>query len=112
MNDCKFVGNLAEDIKVTTVKLPNDGTSKSKGTIKLAVNDFNRKPLCIEFTVWGKTAENAAKYLKKGMPAVIKAHTDNNDYEKNGVKVHSYEFTADEVEFISSKKPENSNKTN
>lgn len=108
MNDCKFVGNLTEDVKLSSVKL-NDGTSKSKGTIKLALNDYGREPAFIEITVWGTSAENCAKYLKKGMPVAITAYAENNNYEKDGIKIYSYKFTADRVEFIKSDKAQKVN---
>lgn len=102
MNNCCFVGNLTEDIKLTTVKV-QDGT-KTKGTLKLAVNDYGNDPTFIEVTLWEKTAENCAKYLKKGMPVSVRAHVENNNYEKNGVKIYTYQFVGESVEFISSPK--------
>ncbi len=108
MNDCKFVGNLTEDIKLSSVKL-NDGTSKSKGTIKLALNDYGRQSTFIDIAVWGATAENCSKYLKKGMPVAVTAYVENNNYEKGGTKIYSYQFTADKVEFIKSEKAQKDN---
>lgn len=108
MNNCSFVGNLTEDVKTTTVQV-KDGTSITKGTMKLAVNNFGCEPAFIEFTLWEKTAENCAKYLKKGNAAAVVAHVENNNYEKNGVKIYGYQFVADSVQFISVPRVEKEN---
>lgn len=106
MNSCNFVGNLTEDVKLTTVNCA-DGTTKSKAIIKLAVNGKGDKPLFIDIATWGKLAENCSKYLKKGSPAAINAEVENNDYEKDGNKIYTYQFTAKTVDFISAGKKAN-----
>lgn len=105
MNNCGFVGNLTDDIKLSTVQV-KDGTSITKGIMKLAVDSFGCEPAFIEFTLWDKKAENCAKYLKKGNAAAVVAHVENNNYEKNGVKIYGYQFVADSVKFISAPKNE------
>lgn len=104
MNSCNFVGNLTEDVKLTSVNCA-DGT-KSKAIIKLAVNGIGDKALFIDIATWGKLAENCSKYLKKGSPVAVSASVENNNYEKDGNKIYTYQFTANDVTFISGgKKP-------
>ncbi len=110
MNQCNFLGNLTHDVELTEVKV-NEGV-KSKGTLKMALNSGADKTTFVEVTVWGKTAENAAKYLNKGSPVRVTAQLKHNDYEKDGVKHYGYEFVADDVEYVSGGKgkPDSENK--
>ena len=103
MNQCNFVGNLTHDVELTEVKVKEEGV-KSKGTLKIALNSSADRTTFIEITLWGKLAENCAKFRKKGDPVRVTAHVENNDYEKDGVKHYTYQFTADDVEFISTGK--------
>lgn len=106
MNNCNFAGNLTDDIKIVKVDC-KDGTPKSKAIIKLAVKNSHGTTTFIEFTVWGAQAENAAKFLKKGSAVAIIAEAENNTYEKDGIKVYTYQFTAKEITYLSSAKTEN-----
>lgn len=102
MNQCNFLGNLTHDVELSEVQVKEGVTSK--GTLRLALNTAADKTTFIDVTVWGKTAENAAKYLKKGNPVRVTAHVENNIYEKDGVKHYTLQFTADDVEFIATGK--------
>ena len=55
-------------------------------------------------TVWGKQAENCAKYLKKGSQAYIEGRLRTSSYEdKEGIKRYSTEIVADTVQFLGGK---------
>ena len=59
-------------------------------------------------TVFGKGAEFAEKYLKKGTKILITGEVRNNNYtDKNGNKVYATEILVNEHEFAESKKAEN-----
>ena len=47
----------------------------------------------IQWTLWGKQAENAAEYLGKGSHVNIVGRLRNNNYEKDGAEVYSLAFT-------------------
>jgi single-stranded DNA-binding protein len=52
----------------------------------------------IQWTLWGKQAENAAEYLGKGSHVNIVGRLRNNNYEKDGMA-----FTAEEIDYLDSR---------
>ena len=57
----------------------------------------------IQWTLWGKQAENAAEYLGKGSHVNIVGRVRNNNYEKDGEEIYSLAFTAEEVDYLDSR---------
>jgi single stranded DNA-binding protein len=58
----------------------------------------------VQWTLWGKLAENANQYLHKGSHVNIVGRLRNNNYQdKNGVDVYAFSFTAEEVDFLDSR---------
>ena len=57
----------------------------------------------IQWTVWGKQAENAAEYLGKGSHVNIVGRLRNNNYEKDGETVYGLAFTAEEIDYLDSR---------
>ena len=57
----------------------------------------------IQWTLWGKQAENAAEYLGKGSHVNIVGRLRNNNYEKDGETVYAMAFTADEIDYLDSR---------
>lgn len=56
-------------------------------------------------TAFGKLAEFAEKYLKKGTKILFTGRVQNDNYtNKDGQKVYGFSFIADELEFAESKK--------
>ena len=53
----------------------------------------------IQWTLWGKQAENAAEYLGKGSHVNIIGRLRNNNYEKDGETVYGMAFTAEEIDY-------------
>jgi single-strand DNA-binding protein len=56
--------------------------------------------------VWGRDAENCAKYLKKGNRAYVEGHIRTRKYEKDGTERFISEVYAESVGFLSQKKVE------
>lgn len=54
-------------------------------------------------TVFGKVAENCAKYLSKGSKVLVQGRIDYSNYEKNGATVYKTDIIADKVEFLDNK---------
>jgi len=48
----------------------------------------------IQWTLWGKQAENAAEYLGKGSHVNIVGRPRNNNFEKDGQTIYGMAFTA------------------
>ena len=57
----------------------------------------------IQWTLWGKQAENAAEYLGKGSHVNIIGRLRNNNYEKDGETVYGLAFTAEEIDYLDSR---------
>lgn len=57
----------------------------------------------IQWTLWGKQAENAAEYLGKGSHVNVVGRLRNNNYEKDGETVYGLAFTAEEIDYLDSK---------
>ena len=57
----------------------------------------------IQWTLWGKQAENAAEYLGKGSHVNIVGRLRNNNFEKDGETVYGMAFTAEEIDYLDSR---------
>jgi len=57
----------------------------------------------IQWTLWGKQAENAAEYLGKGSHVNIIGRLRNNNYDKDGETVYGMAFTAEEIDYLESR---------
>lgn len=54
---------------------------------------------------FGKNADFAEKYLKKGMKVIIRGRVENDNYtNKDGQKVYDWKVVVDEIDFGESKK--------
>ena len=100
MNKAIFIGRLTKDpvvrdgerIKIANFSLAIDRYSKSEEK----QTDFPR------ITVFGKQAENAEKYLKKGQLVCVEASVRTGQFtNKDGEKVYTTDFIADKVEYLS-----------
>ncbi|MBF1170848.1 MAG: single-stranded DNA-binding protein [[Eubacterium] sulci] len=100
MNKAIFIGRLTKDpvvrdgesVKIANFSLAIDRYSKSEEK----QTDFPR------ITVFGKQAENAEKYLKKGQLVCVEASVRTGQFtNKDGEKVYTTDFIADKVEYLS-----------
>ena len=58
----------------------------------------------IQWTLWGKQAENAAEYLGKGSHVNIVGRLRNNNYQDTeGEDVYGLGFTVEEIDYLDSK---------
>ena len=57
----------------------------------------------IQWTLWGKQAENAAEYLGKGSRVNVVGRLRNNNYDKDGSTVYGFQFTCEELDYLDSK---------
>jgi single-strand DNA-binding protein len=99
---------LASAIKVEFVK-GRDG-EVAKGIVTIISNtrrgsgdDRTEESTAIQWTLWGKQAENAAEYLGKGSRVNIVGRLQNNNYDKDGVTVYGLQFTCEELDYLDSK---------
>ena len=66
----------------------------------------------IQWTLWGKLAENAAEYLGKGSHVNIVGRVRNNNYrDAEGRDVYGLTFTCEEIDYLDSKTESDARKT-
>ena len=101
-----LVGNLTKDpdVKITEAGLTICG-------FDIAVNDGYKKeskPLFMRVSIFGKQAENCAKFLTKGRSVLVEGRLQISEWEKDGEKKSRPEVIAQTVAFLGSNKNANS----
>jgi len=97
-------GRLATGIVVEQVST-REGLL-AKATVVVISNGFRNgesEATAIRWTLWGKQAENAARYLGKGSRVNVVGSLKNDNYEKDGVTVYGFDFTAEEIDYLESR---------
>ncbi|MGI6203857.1 MAG: single-stranded DNA-binding protein [Anaerovoracaceae bacterium] len=104
MNSVQLIGRLTRDpeirytesgMAICTFNLAIDRPPRQDGTRE---TDFPR------ITVFGRQAENCAKYLSKGRQCGVEGRIQTGSYtNKNGDKVYTTDVVANRVEFIGSR---------
>lgn len=106
-NRVQLIGNLGMDPEVKNLE-----GGKTMARISIATNDVykNQKGEKITDTqwhnlvAWGKTAQIAEKYLKKGSEVAVEGKLTSRSYEdKDGVKKYITEIVINEILMIGSK---------
>lgn len=118
MNKLMMIGRLTKDIDTNDIHYTSgdnatcicsfsiavDKTIKNKNNPDAPTADFFR------ITCFGRTAEFAKDYLKKGTKIAIEGRIENNNYtDANGNKVFRDQIIAERIEFCESKKAQDEN---
>ncbi len=103
MNVVVLIGRLARDPELRYIP----ETQMAVCTFTLAVDRFTsgeRKTDWPRITVFGKQAENCARFLAKGRQAAVEGRIQTGSYQnKNGDTVYTTDVVANRVEFIGSR---------
>ena len=100
---------LAAAVRLSTVE-GKDGPL-SKGLIT-AISNVRKgsgeareeEATSIQWTLWGKLAENAAQYLSKGSRVNVVGRVQNNTYQNaDGQTVYALTFTCEEIDYLDSR---------
>jgi single-strand DNA-binding protein len=105
--------HLASAVRLVSVQ-GRDGQPVSKATLTAISNtrkgsgrsgDLGRdeEATAIQWTLWGKQADNAAQYLGKGSHVNVVGRVQNNNYEREGETVYTMAFTAEEIDYLDTK---------
>ena len=105
MNKVYLIGNLTRDPELTTT---TSGISVCRMSIAVSRRFSNaegsRETDFFNITAWRGTADNCARFLKKGNKVAVSGSIQTRNYEKaDGTKGFSIDIVADEVEFLSSR---------
>lgn len=108
MNKVILMGRLTRDPEIRYVQTDK---SMAIASMSIAVDRRFKKEedtVTADFfnlRAFGKMAEFAGKYLKKGTKIVVSGRLQNDNYtNKDGIKVYSFQIIVEEIEFAESKK--------
>lgn len=105
INSVVLTGNLTQDPEM---KATSSGTQICR--MRIASNtrvkrgdEWGDKANYIDVTVFGKTAENCARYLSKGRPIALSGRLDWSEWTTpEGAKRQALQVVANDVQFLSS----------
>lgn len=103
LNQVTLIGRLVKDPEL---KESEGGLNYLKATIAVQANYKNKEGdyevEFLEFTAFGKTAQNTAKYCVKGSLINVLGSLTNNVYkDKNGVNHYQLAIIANKINFLS-----------
>jgi len=102
VNKAIIIGNLTRDpeqkalpsgLAVTTFSVATNRVYKDKEGKKQEQVDYHN------VVVFGRQAETAAQYLKKGQSVFVEGRMQTRSWEQDGVKKYRTEVVADRVQF-------------
>jgi single-strand DNA-binding protein len=86
-------GKLAKAV-LTAISNQHRGSGESR----------EERSVALQWTLWGKQAENAAAYLGKGSHVNLVGRVHNTQYQDSeGREVYGLEFTVEEIDYLDSK---------
>ncbi len=86
-------GKLAKAV-LTAISNQHRGSGESR----------EERAVALQWTLWGKQAENAAAYLGKGSHVNLVGRVHNTQYQDSeGREVYGMEFTVEEIDYLDSK---------
>ena len=100
--------HLAGAIRLMSVEGRDGPVSKAtliaiSNTRKGSGDNRGEEATAIQWTLWGKQADNAAQYLGKGSHVNVVGRVQNNNYERDGETVYTMAFTAEEIDYLDTK---------
>lgn len=107
VNKVILIGNLGANPELRATK---SGTAVCE--VRLATNDAwtdksGQKQERTEWhrvVIWGRSAENVAKYMTKGRSLYVEGHLQTREWtDKEGVKRYTTEIVAERIQFLGSK---------
>ena len=106
LNKVHLIGNLGADPETRTT-----GGGMVVASLRLATSrrvkkgdNWEEETEWHKVTVFGKTAENCAKYLKKGRQVFVEGRIHYSKYkDKDGNERYGVEVVADDVKFLGGK---------
>ena len=108
INRVFILGNLGADPELKTT---NGGSSvcemqiaTSESWFDKSSNERKERTTWHRVILWGKSAENCAKYLRKGSKAFVEGRIQVREWQdQSGNKRHTTEIVANSVQFIDTK---------
>lgn len=98
INSVILVGRVGRDPEGRYTK-----QGESVATFSLATDGYNDKTDWHNVTVFGKTAGNVVKHVKKGSVVGVSGRIQYEEYEKDGQKKYITKIIANAVQFLGGK---------
>lgn len=116
VNKVILIGNLGKDPETRFLESGQAVTSFSMATSE-TYNDkkTNEKVTATEWhniVMWGKLAEIADKYLKKGSKIYCEGKLKSRSYDQEGVTKYTTEVVVNQMQMLDGKQPDNSTQSN
>lgn len=95
-------GNLTREPEMKALPSGQNVTSMSIATNRVWKDKDGKQQEQVEYhniVVFGKQAENCAKYLTKGSGAYVEGRLQTRSWDKDGVKMYRTEIIAETVQF-------------
>lgn len=102
INKAMVYGNLTRDPELKALPSGQQVASMSVATNHNYNDKDGKRQESVEYhnvVVFGKTAENCAKYLTKGSGVYVEGRLQTRSWEKDGQKQYRTEVIADRVQF-------------
>lgn len=100
-NKIILAGNLTRDLEL---KHSQAGLSVTKSPIAVNSQYKDKKnTMFVDLVFFGKMAETASLYLKKGSPLLIEGRLSLSEWEDDGKKRQKHEVIVDSMEFLGSR---------
>lgn len=102
LNKAMVFGNLTRDPEMKALPSGMQVCSFSLATNRVYNDRDGKRQETADYhniVVFGKQAENCAKYLTKGSSAYVEGRMQTRSWEKDGVKQYRTEVVADRVQF-------------
>ena len=99
MNTVNLIGRLTADPEIRYTA----GTQMAVAKFRVAIDDGygeKKRTNFIPVTVFGKSAENCEKFLKKGLLVGIQGKIQTGSYEKDGKTHYTMDVISERVEFL------------
>lgn len=107
MNSVQIIGNLTKDIDL---KVLNTGAKVARFSVavnrkrKNANGQYDDETCFIEVETWGRTAEVASEYLKKGSKIGVSGYLRQESWtEKDGTKRSKHIVVLEKLDFLDTK---------
>ena len=111
LNSVNIMGNLTRDpeLKMIPSGKPVCSLSIANNRIYTKNNEKVTEVSYFDVEVWGPTAENCVKYLKKGSGIIVEGRLKQDRWEKDGKTQSRVRITANSVHFMPKKSDDGGN---
>ena len=109
LNNVILQGRITGDVEVKTM---NNQKQTKYANFSIAVPKTKDEAMFINLKAFGETAENIAKYFKKGNGIIINGKLDVSQYEKEGQKTSFTAVVVNSFDFPIGNPKENAQKEN